>query len=99
MLEYGRINKTNGSCECTIYHSSHFFGINFRFQPKLCDGCYDLMEKAMSFNDIAIFSVKGYDYRIRFWYMRKDEVINVLRNVDLTEKKMEHYKTKKLIIT
>ena len=94
MLEYGRINKTNSSCECTIYHSSHFFGINFRFQPKVCDGCYDLMEKAMSFIDITIFSVKGYDYRIHFWYMRKDEVINVLRNVDLTEKKWNIIKQK-----
>ena len=32
----------------------------------------------MSFNDVAIFSIKRNDYRIYFWYMRKDEVTNSL---------------------
>ena len=27
------------------------------------------MQKAMNFNDVAIVSVKGIDYRINFWYM------------------------------
>ena len=44
------------------------------------------MQKALIFNDIAIFSVKGIDYRIHFWYMSKDEGITILRNADLNEK-------------
>ena len=40
----------------------------------------------MSFTDIAIVSVKANDYRIHFWYMSKDEAINLLRNTDFTEK-------------
>ena len=31
------------------------------------------MQKAMIFNDVAIASVKGDDYRIRFRYMSKEE--------------------------
>ena len=31
----------------------------------------------MNFNDVAIPSIKGNDYRIRFWYMSKDDVINI----------------------
>ena len=31
------------------------------------------MQKAMSFNDIAIVFVKESAYRIHFWYMRKDK--------------------------
>ena len=44
-----------------------------------------MMEKATSFNDFAIVSVNGNDYRIHFWFMNNDEVMNLLRNADLTE--------------
>ena len=46
----------------------------------------------MSFNDVAIVTVKETDYRIHLLYMSKDEVINLLRNADLAEK-TEPYKT------
>ena len=32
----------------------------------------------MNFNDVAIASVKGIDYRINFWYMSKDDAINIM---------------------
>ena len=44
------------------------------------------MQKAMSF-DVAIVSVKGIDFRIYFWYMSKDEAINIMKQSDLREKK------------
>ena len=40
----------------------------------------------MSFNDAAMVSVRGNDYKAQFWYMSKHESINVLRNADLTKK-------------
>ena len=33
------------------------------------------MQKAIDFNNAAIVSVKGSDYRIHFWYMCKDDAI------------------------
>ena len=33
----------------------------------------------MSFNKAAIVYVKGNDYRIHFWYMSKDEAINIIK--------------------
>ena len=30
----------------------------FKYEPYLCDGCHDLMQKATSFNDAAIVYVK-----------------------------------------
>ena len=45
------------------------------------------MQKATSFNDIAIVSVKESDYRINFWYMSKDDAINIMKNFDLNENK------------
>ena len=41
----------------------------------------------MNFNDVAIVSIKRNDYRIHFWYMSKDDAINIMKNSDL--KKME----------
>ena len=54
------------------------------------------MLKATSFNDIAIVTVKEIDYNIHTMYIIRDKVINILRNVDLTEKK-NHIKHKNLL--
>ena len=37
----------------------------------------------MNFNDVAIVSVKGSNYRIQFWYISKDDTINNMKNSDL----------------
>ena len=44
------------------------------------------MQKAVNFDDVAIVSIKENDYRIHFWYMRKDEAISVMHNSNLNEK-------------
>ena len=41
----------------------------------------------MSFNDVAIVCIKGNDYRIHFWYMSKHDVISIMHNSNLIEKK------------
>ena len=78
----------------SMVHVSVLFVITgtFRYQPKVFDGCHNLIQKAKSFDDVAIVSVKINDYRIHLLYMSKDEATNLLRNADLTEK-VEHYKT------
>ena len=45
------------------------------------------MQKAISFNDVTIFSIKGSDYRIHFWYMSKDDAISIMHNSNLIDKK------------
>ena len=50
-------------------------------------GCHDLMQKAMSFNNIAIVYVKGSAYRIHFWYMSKDDAINIMTGSNLVDKR------------
>ena len=44
------------------------------------------MQKGMDFNDAAIVSVKGFDYRIHFWYMSKYYAIIIMNNSNLNEK-------------
>ena len=94
MLEYERIdisegidvNKTNLSKECDICHYWYFKDLGFKYEPYLCNGCHDLIQKAMSFNNIAIVYVKGYTYRIRFWYKSKDDGINIMNGSNLDGK-------------
>ena len=63
-----------------------FKNIGYKYVTFLCNGCHDLMQKAMTFNDVAIVSIKGNDYRIHFWYMTKDYAINKMKNSNLNEK-------------
>ena len=94
MLEYDRrdisegidINKTNVSKECKIYHYWYFKDVGFKYELDLCNGCHGLMQKAISFDNIVIVYVKGNAYRIHFWYMSKDDTINIINNSSLIDK-------------
>ena len=82
------INKSNKSKECDICHYWYFLDNNFNYEPYLCNGCHDLMQKAINFNDVSIVSIKGSDYRIHFWYMSKSDAINLLNNSVLDNKRV-----------
>ena len=94
MLEYDKIdmsedtdiNKTSASKECDICYYWYFLNKNFSYEPYLCNGCHDLMQKAMNFNDAVIVSIKGNNYRIHFWYMSKNDAINLRNNSSFNEK-------------
>ena len=45
------------------------------------------MQKAMSFNNIVVIYVKRNAYRINFWYMSKDDAINIMNGSILLYKK------------
>ena len=45
------------------------------------------MQKAISFDDVAIVYVKGSAYKIHFWYMSKNDAINIMSNSNLVDKK------------
>ena len=64
-----------------------FLDKHFNYESYLCSGCHNLMQKAMNFNDVAIVSIKGNDYRIHFWYMSKIDAINIMNNFSISEKK------------
>ena len=95
MLEYDRINisegidanKTSASKECDICHFWYFKDIGFKYEPHLCNGCHDLMQKAMSFNDVAIVYVIGTTYRVHFWYVSKNDANSIMNNSNLIDKK------------
>ena len=95
MLEYDRIdisegidvNKTNLSKGCDICRYWFFKDIGFKYENYLCNGCHDSMQKAMSFNNVAIVYVKGSACRILFWYMSKDDAIKIMNCSNLIDKR------------
>ena len=95
MLEYDRIdisegidvNKTNLSKECDICHYCCFNDIGFKYEKYLCNGCHDLMQKAITFNNVAIVHVKVSACRIHFWYMSKGDAINIMNCSNLANKR------------
>ena len=94
MLEYDKIdisegidiNKTSKSKESKICHYWYFKDISFKYEPHLFNGCHNLMQEAVSFNNIDIIYVKNSAYRIHFWYMSKDDAINIMNNFNLIDK-------------
>ena len=95
MLEYDRtdisegvdVNKTNLLKECELCHYLYFKNIGFKYEKYLCNCCHDLVQKAMSFNNVAIIYVKGSAYRMHFWYMSKDDAINIMNGSIFTDKR------------
>ena len=95
MLEYERldisegigVNKTNLSKEYDISHRWYFKDIGFKYEPYLSNGCHDLMQKVMGFNNIAVVYIKENAYRIHFWYMSKDDAINIMTGSNLVDKR------------
>ena len=53
----------------------YFLDKNFSYDSYLCNGCHDLMQKAMSFKNVAIVSIKENNYRIYFCYIGKNDAI------------------------
>ena len=56
--EENDINKTNASKEGDVCHYWYFLDKNFKYEPYLCNGCHDSMQKAMNFNYVAIVLLK-----------------------------------------
>ena len=78
MLEYKRIDISEGI---------DVNKTNLSKECDICHGCHDLMQKAMGFNNIAVVYIKGSAYRIHFWHMKKDYVINIMTGSNLVDKR------------
>ena len=61
------------------------------FQPNVCNKCHDLLMISVNLSDIAILIITGSDYHCIISLISKNEAINLLQNVDLTEKIFKSY--------
>ena len=61
ILEYDRIDiseEIDVNETSDIFHYWYFKGIAFKYEPYLCNGCHDLMQKAMSLMMLLLFMLK-----------------------------------------
>ena len=94
MLEYNRIdifegidtNKTNKSKECkfAIIGTLKILVLNMNHIFVMVVMVY--CKKLLVLIKIAILYVKGSAYKINFWYISKDDVINIMNNSSLVDK-------------
>ena len=57
------------------------------YEDVFCDGCYNIVQKPISFKNIAIIHVKKSAYRIYFQNMKKRDAKKLIANSDLIDKK------------
>ena len=72
------VNKTSASKECDICHYWYFLNHSFKFQPKICNRCQDLLMMSMNLSDSAILNIKGSDYRCIISLISKNKAINLM---------------------
>ena len=70
--------ESNKSKECIIYHY-WLFNHGFKFQDSVCSDCHDLIMLSVNTSDIAIITVKNFDYRCIIHSIIKTEAINLLK--------------------
>ena len=59
-----------------------------KFKSYICNGCNDLLIMFIKLRKIAILNINSVTSGIS-----KSEAINVIQNPNLSERKMEHYRT------
>ena len=72
--------------ESDICHYWYFLNKGFKFQPYVCNRCHDLLLMSMNLSNIFILKIKSADYCCIITGISKSEAINLLQNIDLTEK-------------
>ena len=78
--------KTSESKECDICHYWYFLDKGFKFQPDVCNGCHDVLMMSLNVSNIPILNIHGADYRCIISGISKSEAVNLLQNINLTEK-------------
>ena len=66
-----------------IFHYWSFKDKNLNFEKLVCNGFHDISMMCFGLKNIAIFKIKGVDYRCILWNMTYDEAFNLLNNSKL----------------
>ena len=80
------VNKASQSKECNVCCYWYFLNKGFKFQPKFCNGCHDLLILSMNLGDIAILNIKSPGCHCIISRISKNETINLMQNAHLTDK-------------
>ena len=96
MLQYERtdvsegidLNKSDKSKASMICHYWYFKDIGYKYEPHVCNGCHDLSMVVYDLNDFMILNIKAIDYKCYVFNMSKNDVVNLLNNSLLDNKRV-----------
>ena len=80
------VNQTSSSKDCDICHYRCFLGEGFTFQLDACNGCHEALMMSMNLSDIAILYIHRANYRCIISKVSKSDAVNLMQNIDLSEK-------------
>ena len=63
-----------------------FLSSGFKFQTNFCNRCHNLLVMSITLSDIAILNIISCDYVCIISGVRISEAINLIKDIDLTEK-------------
>ena len=94
MLQYEKINvsegidtnKTSASKGCMLCHYWYFKDVGFKFEPRVCSKCHDVLMAAYELKNTSILNVKGVDFRWLLWGISRYEAVNRSSNSALEDK-------------
>ena len=64
-----------------------FLNKAFKFQSYVCNKCHDLLMISMNLRGIVVLNIKDSDYRCIITGISKSKAINLMQNINLTEKR------------
>ena len=90
MIPYEKISGYNNDkkgVKCMICNY-YYFKDNFDYQPYVCNKCHDFSMTIMNLSDLFVLNIKNVDYRVYFSGIDKKEAVNVLKNSNLSDKRV-----------
>ena len=71
--------------KCAIFVTTGIFlNKGFKFQPRVCNRCQDLLMMSINLSDIPILNIRSADCCCIIDGISKSEAINLMQNIDLT---------------
>ena len=80
------VNKTSESKECEICHYCYFSDKSFKAHRDVSIGCHDVLKMFINLSNVAALNINRANLCCVINGISKNEAINLLKNVDLTEK-------------
>ena len=80
------INCKNAALQKTWCFRRNFKDVGFKFEPHVCNKCHDVLIADMNLKNIAVWNLKGADFRCILWGISRDEAVNRLNNSVLVDK-------------
>ena len=63
-----------------LCHYWYFKNISRKFEPYVCNICYNVLMTTYELKNITVLNVKVVDYGSVLWAVSKNEVVNILNN-------------------